>query len=126
MKTEQRQSLMEIMNSINGVELNPKRGGRFHFRLHMTAQMNDTPLEALALSMRSNNALRRAGYNTIGELAKSIANGKELKNIRNCGAKSIHEIMEQLFLFQYDSLRPECREDYLLEVVALNIEKNRG
>ena len=126
MKTEQRQSLMEIMNSINGVELKPKHGGKFHFPLYMTDQLSKTPLEMLALSERSKNALRRAGYHTIGELAKSIAEGQRLQNIRNCGAKSIREIMEKLFLYQYYLLRPESREDYLLEVVAMNLEKNRG
>ena len=77
MKTEQRQSLMEIMNSINGVELKPKHGGKFHFLLYMTEQLRKTPLEMLALSERSKNALRRAGYHTIGELAKSIADGDD-------------------------------------------------
>ena len=124
MKTEQRQSLKQIMNSVEGVELIERRGGKFHFPLHMTAQMSETPLEALALGERSKNALKRAGYRTIGDLAKSLSEGMELKSIRNCGAKSIREIMEQVFLYQYYSLKPECREDYLIEVVALNICNN--
>ena len=125
MKTEQRQSLKQIMNSVDGVELKEKRGGKFHFPLHMTAQMCETPLEALALSVRSDHALRRAGYRTVGDLEKSLSEGMELKRIRNCGAKSVREIMEQLFLYQYYSLRSEFREEYLLEVVAMNIcDKN--
>ena len=86
-----------------------------------TAQMSAMTIETLSLSVRSYNALKRAGFNTIGELAKSISSGEDLKRIRNCGAKSIREIMEQLFLYQYASLKPEQREDYLLEVVALNV-----
>lgn len=121
MKTEQRQSLKQIMNSIEGVELKEKHGGKFHFRIHLTAQMSAMTIETLSLSVRSYNALKRAGFNTIGELAKSISSGEDLKRIRNCGAKSIREIMEQLFLYQYASLKPEQREDYLLEVVALNV-----
>ena len=121
MKTEQRQSLKQIMNNVEGVELKEKRGRKFHFPLHMTAQMSETPLEALALSVRSNNALKRAGFRTIGDLAKSLSEGIELRNVRNCGSKSIREIMEQLFLYQYYSFSPERREEYLLEVVALNV-----
>lgn len=123
MKTEQRQSLIQIMNRIDGVELREKRGGRFHFRLHLTNQMNNIPVEDLLLSERSKNALKRAGYHTVGALAKALAEGVDLKSIRNCGAKSIREIMEQLFLYQYYSLLPEQRDDYLLEVVAMNVER---
>ena len=111
MKTEQRPSLKSIMNSIDGVELKEKRGSQFHFRLHLTAQMSNVPLDDLSLSVRSNNALKRAGYHTIGALAKALSEGRDLKSIRNCGAKSIREIMEQIFLYQYYSLRPEQRED---------------
>lgn len=123
MKTEQRQSLIQIMNSIDGVELKEKRGGRFHFRLHLTNQMNSIPVEDLLLSERSKNALKRAGYHTVGALAKALAGGMDLKSIRNCGSKSIREIMEQLFLYQYYSLLPEQRNDYLLEVVVMNVER---
>lgn len=123
MKTEQRQSLREIMNSIDGVELNERHGGKFHFRLHMNEQIRNAPLEALELGQRSYNCLKRAGYNTIGELVSAISEGKELKGIRNCGAKSVREIMEQLFLFQYNALQPEHRDQYLLEVVRINKQK---
>ncbi len=46
--------------------------------------------------------------------------------IRNCGVKSIREIMEQLFLFQYTSLSPGRQEVYLKEVVQMNIDKTAG
>ena len=121
METQQRQTLKEIMNSMDGVELTGKKGGRFHFRLHLTEQMMSVPLETLDLGQRSYNCLKRAGYSTIGDLARSVSEGKELKMIRNCGAKSAREIMEQLFLFQYASLGPKEREDYLKEVVLINI-----
>ena len=120
MKTPQRQTLKGIMNNLDGVELKEKRGGRFHFRLHLTEQMMSAPLEALELGQRSYNCLKRAGYNTVGELAGAISEGKELKTIRNCGVKSVREIMEQLFLFQYASLSPEKQEEYLKEVVRIN------
>ncbi len=86
----------------------------------MTKSMSETPIDILCLSKRSDNILKRAGYRNIGELAESIADGKELKNIRNCGAKSVREIMEQLFLFQYYSLPENRRQAYLDEVVRIN------
>ena len=123
MKEEQCQSLKEIIRSIDGAELNEKHGGKFRFRLHMTEKMRNTPLEALELGQRSYNCLKRAGYSTVGEVTDAIIGGRELKGIRNCGAKSVREIMEQLFLFQYQSLPPEKRNGYLLEVVRMNAQK---
>ena len=66
------------------------------------------------------SCLKRAGLDTVGNLVDRISGSADLKGIRNCGAKSIREIMEHLFLFQYYSLKPEARTDYLLEVVAMN------
>ena len=126
MKTDQRQTLKEIMNSIEGVELKEKHGGKFHFRLYMNDHMSNTPLEALELGQRSYNCLKRAGYGTVGELVGAISGGRELKGIRNCGAKSVREIMEQLFLYQYHSLRPEKRDSYLMEVVQMNIDRQKA
>lgn len=123
MKTEQRQTLQEIMNSIEGVELKEKHGGQFHFRMYLTDKMRDTPLEALELGQRSYNCLKRAGYSTVGELTDAISGSQDLKSIRNCGAKSVREVMEQLFLFQYTSLKREKQEVYLKEVVEMNVRK---
>ena len=120
---EQGQTLMEIMNQIEGVELKEKHGGRFAFRMHMTAAMESTPLEALELSVRAYNSLKRAGYHTVGELVEAVSSGKNLGSIRNCGKRSIREIMEHLFLFQYYLLRPEKREAYLREVIQMNLQQ---
>lgn len=121
MKTDQKSAMMEIMNELDGVTLREKRGGRFRFRMHLTPAMSDSSIEALDLGVRSYHSLKRAGYNSIGEVAEAVASGKELKSIRNCGSKSVREIMEHMFLFQYYSLKPEKREAYLKEVVELNI-----
>ena len=40
--------------------------------------------------------------------------------IRSLGAKSAREIMEKLFLFQYDLLSDRKREDFLAEVLLIN------
>jgi DNA-directed RNA polymerase subunit alpha len=86
----------------------------------MTEKMSEVGLEALDLSVRSYNCLKRAGYNTVGDVFDGLASGKELRSIRNCGTTSAREIMEKLFLFQYESLSEKNREWYLLEVVVLN------
>ena len=113
-------NLKEIFNGIDGVTLREKHGGRFRFPLHLTQSIRDTSIESLELSVRATNSLRRAGYDCIGAFAESLVAGKELKSIRGCGAGTAREIMEKLFLFQYYSLKPEQRDRYLAEVVALN------
>lgn len=120
MSQNQRQTVIGVMNQIDGVDLHEKKGGRFKFRMHITQTMSDTPIEALDLSARSYNSLKRAGYNSIGDLLDAISAGTELKGIRNCGAKSVREIMEQLFLFQYNSLPVDKQDAYLVEVVKMN------
>ena len=113
-------TVKEIMDRIEGITLNEKHGGRFHFRMYLTGEMMQADLSELDLSPRSSNCLKRAGYDTVGKLVERVSGSEDLKNIRNCGAKSIREIMEHLFLFQYYSLKPEAREKYLMEVVAMN------
>ena len=125
MTQNQSQTLMGIINQIEGINLHEKKGASFKFRIHMTKTMRETSIDALELSVRSYHSLKRAGYENIGKLVEAIAEGQPLKNIRNCGEKSVREIMEHLFLFQYNSLPVERRDDYLREVVRINIQINK-
>ena len=122
MSKDQRQSVIEIMNRIDGVNLHEKKGGKFRFYMNLTSMMKNEPIESLDLSVRSFNSLKRAGFHTIGDVAQAVASGRELKGIRNCGAKSVREIMEHLFLYQYNSLPQERQNKYLIEVVMRNLK----
>lgn len=50
-------------------------------------------IEKLNLTIRSLNALRRAGYNTIDEIMK--LSDEELSNIKNLGKKSVQDIIDR-------------------------------
>lgn len=113
-------SLKQIFDGMEGVTLREKRGGIFRYPVYLTGQMRETGIESLDLSQRSYNCMKRVGYDTIGKLTEAIAEGRSLKNVRNCGTKSIREIMEKLFLYQYHAMRPEERERYLAEVILRN------
>ncbi|ENY69410.1 DNA-directed RNA polymerase subunit alpha [Mycoplasmopsis arginini] len=52
-----------------------------------------TPITKLGLSVRSENALRRAKYNTVEEVLG--LSDEELSNIKNLGKKSIQDIIEK-------------------------------
>ncbi len=67
-----------------------------------------TPIEALDLSTRVVNALRRAGYLTIGEVLEQLRrNPQSLKSIRNFGDKSLQELLDKLVEHGY--LSPDER-----------------
>ncbi len=108
---------------MTGETIYEKKGGKFFFRLYLNSRMSETPLEALDLGVRAYNSMKRAGYSTIGDLAEAIAGGTQISRIRNCGSKSYREIMEKLFLYQYNTLPQEKRESYIEEVIKLNVSK---
>lgn len=54
----------------------------------------DTDIIVLGLSCRSFNCLKRAGLNTIGDIAE--LSESELRNIRNFGKKSFNEVVSAL------------------------------
>ncbi len=113
-------SIKEIINSLEGVELKEKHGGKFRFIMYLNNTMSAAPIDDLDLSIRAGNSLKRAGYKNIGEVAVALSGGAELKNIRNCGTKSAREIMEKLFLYQYNSLDSDEKKEYLSQIVLIN------
>ena len=54
----------------------------------------EKPIEEMELSVRSYNCLKRAGIETIGELAKKRR--AEMMKVRNMGAKSMEEVIAKL------------------------------
>jgi len=54
----------------------------------------EMPIEHLDLSVRSYNCLRKAGKNTVGDVAEMTVN--ELSKVRNLGRKSMEEVMQKL------------------------------
>ena len=51
-------------------------------------------IEELDLSLRSFNCLKRAGYNTVGEIIEKSES--ELKDIKNFGKKSLDEVIDKI------------------------------
>ncbi len=54
----------------------------------------EKPIEEMELSVRSYNCLKRAGIDTIGDLAKKSRS--EMMKVRNMGAKSMEEVIKKL------------------------------
>lgn len=85
-------------------------------------------IEELDLSVRSYNCLKRAGINTIGELAQKTE--EEMMRVRNLGRKSLKEVMQKLrengfelkHSYDFDSEDKDSDEDYDLSNVILDSE----
>lgn len=101
-------------------EIKKERHGKLIFPIYITDELMTTDLEALELSPRSSNCLHRAGFKTVGELVLAINGPEDLKKIRNCGVKSVDEIMEQLFCYQYCQLAPERKVRFIKRVLEMN------
>ena len=76
--------------------------GMSHFILYylntstnINEKMGVVEIEALDLLVRSGNWLHRAGFQTIGQLVEAISGPEDSRKIRNCGTKSVDEIVEQ-------------------------------
>ena len=120
MDNYQCRTVAEVMARMEDVHVRNKRGAHLRFRMYMTKEMKEAPLEVLDLSVRSDHCLKRSGYKTVGDVVEAIGSGLELKNIRNCGAISVREIQERLFLYQYYMLPKDKQDMFLMEVIQLN------
>jgi DNA-directed RNA polymerase subunit alpha len=78
----------ELNVHAEGIELGPSP------EAEQIAEQLSTPIEALDLTVRSFNCLKREGIHTVGELvSRSEA---DLMDIRNFGSKSIEEVKDKL------------------------------
>ncbi len=113
--------IKDVINRTEGLDLHDAKGGNFKLPVYLRERYKTVDIDALELSVRSQNCLRRAGFQTVYDLMSGIRGTEDLKRIRNCGANSSREIMENLFLFQYQDTKPEQRDAYLYDLVQLNL-----
>lgn len=115
------QKMMQVINQYEGLDLHLNSKGRgFSFPVYILDKYKEVDIESLELTVRSSNCLKRAGFKNVYDLMKGISGRQDLLKIRNCGANSSREIMEQLFLFQYAQLKAEQRDWYINRIVEMN------
>lgn len=119
-RSEDFNKIKGIFADLSDVEISQKNGSKFLFPVYMTEKLADTEIDALELSVRSYNCLKRAGIHTIGALCERVHESGDLKSIRNCGKTSIAEIMDNLFAYHYSLLTPDRQETYLTKVIVKN------
>ena len=76
------------------IGVNKKKGKTLRFNIYMSEKLSGTDIEALDLSVRSSNCLKRAGISTVEDLTnKSEA---DMMKVRNLGKKSLDEVTLKL------------------------------
>ena len=112
--------ILALVPTADFSDIKKRKSGKLRYPVYINEKLRNTDLEALELSVRSSNSLHRAGYKTIADLVEAIDSSEDLKWIRNCGAKSMDEIMEQLFCYQYCQFDTEQKIKYINKVLELN------
>lgn len=75
----------------------------------------------LDLSTRPENALRRNGINTIGDLVKKHTRIEDFSLMRNLGKLSAIEVMVALFCYQFSILSSDYQKRFIQKVIDLNM-----
>lgn len=92
---------------------------RFKTRIAFSQAACDLHIDDLQLSVRSNNALKRQGIFTMGQVIDAIAND-ELVRIRNLGRKSINEIKTTVLEMGFRHLSDQERYRFFENMIDLN------
>ena len=114
------EEMVTLVPAMNLSELKKLGDGKLKFPIYLNSRLYETDIETLELSARASNCLHRAGFATIGELVEAIDSFDDLKKIRNCGDKSVKEIMQKLFCYQYSQLDTTKKIKYINKILALN------
>ena len=114
------QEMVSLVPTINFSELKKLSEGKLRFPIYLNNKLYETDIDALELSVRASNCLHRAGFSTIGDLVESIDSFDDLRKIRNCGEKSVKEIMQKIFCYQYSQLDGAKKVKFVYKILALN------
>ena len=106
-----------LMNTICAVF-----GKGCQIELGYTKKLCDTDVKDLDLSVRSYNALMRAGCKTVGEAITAI-NECGLLKVRNLGVKSVAEIRALILEYGYAQLSDRRKKEFLHNLVKMNCKK---
>ena len=88
--------------------------------LGYTKKLCDTEVKELDnISVRSYNALMRAGCKTIGQAITAI-NENKLSAVRNLGVKSIAEIRRLVLEYGYSQSSERRKKEFLRNLVSMN------
>lgn len=100
-------------------------GGNIRLALPFTQRACAASIDELMFSVRSQNALKRAGLFTVGDVVR-VLEANELDKIRNLGRKSIAEIKTRVTTFGFEALSVDGKRAFFRSLMAENPEKTQA
>ena len=96
-------------------------GQKVRVSVAFTKKACDTNIDDIEFSVRATNALKRAGYFTIGDVVEALSN-ETLIHIRNLGKKTFNEIQTKILVFGYERLTEKEKQRFFVDLVERNCE----
>ena len=87
--------------------------------ISFTKSACETSVDDLDFSVRANNAMKRAGIFTVGEIIDMISND-ELSHIRNLGKKTANEIKARVLAYGYECLSEYGKVQFFYDFIEKN------
>lgn len=108
---EQKYGLPTLLDYIFGSDIKVK--------LRFSLRDCETGIDELCLSVRSQNALKRADIMTLGVLIDALNEGK-VKGLRNLGRKSFREIQTRILVYGYEKLNQREKQQFFDDLIEEN------
>ena len=122
-KSELAQKLAERTNERGLIHaIHELIGNGVNVEIGFTASACEMAIDEINFSVRSMNALRRAGIFTIGDLIKALS-GDELIKVRNLGKKSLNEIKTKILAYGFDRLSSYDKHIFFEDLASRNSSK---
>ncbi len=96
-------------------------GNTFNVVMPYSRSACDTNVDSIDFSVRSNNALKRSGLMTVGDVIDAIMD-ERLMGVRNLGKKSYIEIKVLVLKFGYDLLSEREKVTFFRELLERNCD----
>lgn len=118
MMTEQR--MTELINEHGLIQaIHDVYGSGIHVEIGFSVAACETSIDDINFSVRSQNALKRAGLFTVRSVIEAISNDG-LLHIRNLGRKSVSEIKAKILNFGYDQLSTAGKAEFIHNLMSRN------
>lgn len=83
-------------------------------------KFRQTDISAMDLLVRSANCLKRQGIFMIEDFAEKVSSFEQIRKFRNCGNKSVMDIVTGVMLLQQNSLNDDQKASYEKLLVKYN------
>ena len=114
------QKMMELINDRGLIQaIHDVYKANIHIEIGFSSAACETSIDDINFSVRSQNALKRAGLFTVRNVIEAISND-ELLRIRNLGKKSLTEIKTRILAFGYDQLSAAGKAEFIRDLINRN------